>query len=63
MNKTHTQDVQFDFYSIFLGINSTVHRPILTIKLANDGKTNDPIFTAAKHFSSKIILVEISGLI
>lgn len=57
--KRKTQDVQFDFYSIFLGINSTVHRPILTIQIgANDGKTNDPIFTAAKHFSSKIILVE-----
>ena len=57
--KRITHDAKFDFYSIYLGINSTVHRPILTIQIgANDGKTNDPIFNAAKHFSSKIILVE-----
>ena len=53
------KDKYLDFFSIYLGIRSTTDKPTLTIQIgANDGKTNDPIYSSSKVFSDKIILVE-----
>lgn len=54
-------EISVDLFSCYFGLISAKlsYQKILTIQVgANDGKTNDPIFHAAKKFSDKIILIE-----